>query len=148
MLAITVAPDDRFYIAGRFSLVHETHRISLARLYPSGAVDTSFLDTAFNSFAGLPDADGLFPSGEIQTVSLEPSGDVIIGGTFNRVGGGGGRDIMRPRNNFARLIGGETGGPGNVNWSDTFFGGDEASGALAATLIRTNGVLADNHCPR
>lgn len=142
--ALTVAPDDRFYLGGRFSQIHETHRLGVARLFADGSVDTSFLDTAYNAYAGLPDANGLFPNGEVQAVAIEPSGDVIIGGSFNRVGGGGvSRENFRPRNNFARLIGGETAGPGNISWGDTFFGGDEASGSLIVTLVRTNGNLGD-----
>ena len=44
------------YIGGPFTLYNGTHRLGFARLNPDGSLDTSFLDTAYNQFAGLPRA--------------------------------------------------------------------------------------------
>ena len=51
---ITLQPlDGTIYVGGQFSSFNGTHRLGFTRLYPNGTVDTTFLDTAYNQFAGL-----------------------------------------------------------------------------------------------
>jgi uncharacterized delta-60 repeat protein len=83
------------YIGGQFSTYNGTHRLGFARLYTDGTVDTTFMDTTYNQFAGLPkiysyDAPGVY------TVGVQNDGNVMIGGSFNEVGGG--QAEMNPRN--------------------------------------------------
>src|SRR6185312_13179292 len=76
------------YLGGQFSSYNGTHRLGLARLYTDGTVDTRFMDTVYNQFAGLPkiysyDAPGVYACG----VQNDGNG-VMIGGFFDQVGGG------------------------------------------------------------
>ncbi len=120
---------DRIYVAGQFQQFNQTRRVALARLYSNGTVDTSFLDTAYNQFAGLCNPNATDPRNYLFSVVAQPDGDVLIGGGFARVGGGRlnpsvqtfvndtiaqTRAAYRPRANFARLLGGETVGPGQI----------------------------------
>ena len=41
------------YVGGSFTTFNGTHRLGFTRLYSNGNVDTSFLDTGYNQFAGL-----------------------------------------------------------------------------------------------
>jgi len=41
------------YVGGSFASFNGTHRLGFTRLYTDGTVDTTFLDTAYNQFAGL-----------------------------------------------------------------------------------------------
>ena len=50
---LNLQPDGTIYIAGIFTSYNETRRIALARVLPDGTLDTRFLDTAYNQFAGL-----------------------------------------------------------------------------------------------
>ena len=51
---ITLQPlFDSMYVGGAFSSFNGTHRRGFTRLYSNGTVDTTFLDTAYNQFAGL-----------------------------------------------------------------------------------------------
>jgi len=52
--AVAIQPDKKILLGGQFSSVETVRRIGYARLLPNGWVDTSFLDTSFNQFAGLP----------------------------------------------------------------------------------------------
>ena len=85
---ITLQPlDGTIYVGGQFSSFNGTHRLGFTRLYPNGTVDTTFLDTAYNQFAGLKriyswQAPAVYASG------VQSDGNVIIGGTFDQVGGG------------------------------------------------------------
>lgn len=182
--AITLQPDGTILIGGDFISLNQTRRIGLARLFSNGSLDTSFLDTAYNQFAGVinhyhnPDAINLadYPQGNhrnsINAIALEAGGDVIIGGNFLRVGGGAYRhanpsDIqnsdgiygvdraaehgiyynarmdIHPRSNVARLIGGVTPGPGNIEFAYDHYSVDKSGGSLFVTLVRTNGNLGD-----
>jgi uncharacterized delta-60 repeat protein/uncharacterized repeat protein (TIGR01451 family) len=142
--SISLQPDQNIIIAGRFSVYNETRRMSIARLFTDGTLDTSFMDTAYNQYAGLPkhyyDA-GIESHGFVFSTAIQNDGKVIIGGGFDRVGGGGDRDDIRNRSNFARLIGGATPGPGNVQLAQSSYTADENGGPLFVTLTRTNGIL-------
>src|SRR5665213_1205361 len=51
---ITLKPlDGTMYVGGAFSSFNGTHRLGFTRLYSNGTVDTTFMDTAYNQFAGL-----------------------------------------------------------------------------------------------
>ena len=78
----------QIYVGGPFTEINGTHRLGFARLNADGTVDTSFLDSSYNQFAGLPrllygDAPGVVYSSAVQT-----DGNIIIGGSFLEVGGG------------------------------------------------------------
>jgi uncharacterized delta-60 repeat protein len=75
------------YVGGQFSSFNGTHRLGFTRLYSNGTVDTTFMDTAYNQFAGLKkiysyDLPGVYAS------DVQSDGNVMIGGSFNQVGGG------------------------------------------------------------
>ena len=107
-------------LAGMFRNVNQTRRVGLARLLDYGPLDTSFMDTAYNQFAGLvnlyfdPLDPFIDPRGVILATARQPDGNIIIAGQFEGVGGGYTRDDVRYRRNIARIIGGETPGPGNL----------------------------------
>lgn len=79
--------DGTIYVGGFFSEFNGTHRRGFTRLYANGTVDTTFMDTAYNQFAGLKRiySDDL-PG--VVACSVESTGNVLIGGAFNQVGGG------------------------------------------------------------
>src|ERR1051326_7479865 len=142
--SILLQPDLKIVISGVFSSYNETRRMSIARLFPDGTLDTSFMDTAYNQYAGLPkhyyDA-GAEPHGFIFSAAIQSDGNIVIAGGFDRVGGGGNRDDVRNRNNFARLIGGATPGPGNIQLAQSSYNADENGGPVFITMNRINGNL-------
>ncbi|HZF01516.1 MAG TPA: Calx-beta domain-containing protein [Methylomirabilota bacterium] len=142
--SITPQNNGTIYVGGTFTSFNGTHRLGFTRLYSDGTVDTTFLDTAYNQFAGLPRIYFGDPLGRVLACGVQGDGNVMIGGSFNLVGGGQvnrhvkdnldlaygidesfadlnlwaepkSRDGVRIRNNVARLIGGATPGPGNVS---------------------------------
>jgi uncharacterized delta-60 repeat protein/uncharacterized repeat protein (TIGR01451 family) len=139
-------------IGGLFTTYNQTRRVGIARIYSDGTIDTTFMDTAYNQFAGLPN-HYFNPQVETRnfvfTISLDPTNmpngtiltDIIIGGGFTRVGGGFARDDIRNRNNFARLVGGGTPGPGNIQLDRDAYSVDENGGTLFLRMVRTNGFL-------
>jgi uncharacterized delta-60 repeat protein len=172
--AITVDPNGNILIGGDFTTVNQVRRVGVARLFPDGSLDTSFMDTAYNQFAGVinhyhnPDAVNTndYPQGNfrnsIKSIALEAGGNVIVGGNFLQVGGGSyghsgsidsvvrtanngiidnGRMDVHPRSNVARLIGGATPGPGNMEFSYNNYTVDKDAGTLFVSLVRTNGNL-------
>jgi uncharacterized repeat protein (TIGR01451 family)/uncharacterized delta-60 repeat protein len=98
---ISAQPDGTMYVGGLFTTFNGTHRLGFTRLYADGTVDTSFLDTAYNQFAGLhrkyydkqwtdpvnpdPVPD---PRPFVAASQVLPDGNVVIGGGFSQVGGG------------------------------------------------------------
>lgn len=139
--AIAVDDTGKILIGGYFTGYNQTRRVFLARLLDDGSLDTEFLDTAYNHNSGFPNPDGFAPNGNLNTIALDQSGNVLVGGAFSLVGGGPTRVATKPRNNIAKLVGGGTPGPGNLQFSDLTFGVDENGGALAATVTRSNGNL-------
>jgi uncharacterized delta-60 repeat protein len=140
VLSLFVLGDSTILVGGSFTRFNQSRRTFLTRLLPEGPVDTSFLDTAFNQFAGFPNSTGFAPSGEIRAISVDTNANVVVGGAFSRVGGGISRVDFRPRNNLARLHGGSTPGPGNVDLFQPIFGADEDAGLLSLVLRRENGT--------
>ena len=168
---ITLQPlDGTMYVGGQFSSFNGTHRLGFTRLYPNGTVDTTFLDTAYNQFAGLKkiysdDTPAVYTSG------VQSDGNVMIGGTFYQVGGGQAspsvrnylddqqgipegfgdpnlwvepksRDGVRNRHSIARLIGGSTPGPGNISMSPPSpYSVNRSQPSKSVYFVRTNGIL-------
>jgi uncharacterized delta-60 repeat protein len=73
--AMIVQPDGKIIIGGGFNRVNDMSFNGLARLNPNGSVDTSF----------LPTISGGFPP--VQTLALQPNGQILVGGNFSQVGG-------------------------------------------------------------
>ena len=102
IFAITLDPAGNILIGGDFTTYNQTRRVGIARLFSYGSLDTSFMDTAYNQFAGLinhyhnPNAVNTndYPQGNqrnyVSSIAVEPTGsnNVIIAGNFLRVGGG------------------------------------------------------------
>jgi uncharacterized delta-60 repeat protein len=162
---------DAIYVGGAFASFNGTHRLGFARLYVNGTLDTTFMDTAYNQFAGLK----RIYSTEVWSVlvsAVQSDGNVLIGGSFNQVGGGQAnpnicntlddemglyglesfadtnlwvepktRDGVRNRSGLARLIGGATPGPGNLGLNQTSFSANKSQSSLSVSLVRTNGML-------
>jgi len=176
--AITLQPDGRIFIGGAFLNVNGTRRVGVARLFTDGKVDTGFMDTAYNHFAGIfthysteiPD-----PIVEVRnslfTLALQADGNLMIGGSFHQVGGGRlhtsiqtnnfdfmrdpqpqydevldgtfgySRQAYRNRYNIARLLGGDTDGPGNVGFVASNTAIDESAGFVSVRTVRERGTL-------
>lgn len=139
--SVVTQGDNKILIGGSFWQYNSSRRVFVARLFPEGSLDTSFMDPAYNQYAGFPGTNWLVPEGYVRTVALDQSGGVLVGGLFSRVGGGNSRTDIHPRANFARLNGGATPGPGNISFDDRTFGGDENGGGVQMLVGRTNGTL-------
>ena len=127
------------------------------------------MDTAYNQFAGLKRIFSTDTPAVLST-AIQPDGNILIGGSFNQVGGGQAltnavnslddelfigesfadpnlwvepktRDGVRNRSGFARLIGGATPGPGNVGFNQSTFSANKSQTSLSVSLVRTNGDL-------
>jgi uncharacterized delta-60 repeat protein len=148
------------YLGGAFTSYNGTHRLGFARLNQDGSLDTSFLDTAYNQFAGLTRVFFDDTPGTVFTAGVQSDGNVMIGGSFDQVGGGQfsplvrtndedlniwpepkQRDGVRNRSNVARLIGGSTTGPGNISMAYNNYAANKSQSSLFVTLVRTNGTL-------
>ena len=139
--SITLAQDGGVYLGGLFTSFNGTRRFGVARLYGNGVLDTTFMDTAYNQFAGLPRGGLNDPVNHVQDMALDANGHLIIGGSFNKVGGGYTRDSIRNQWNVTRLVGGATPGPGNIGLTHAGYSGDENIGELFIQMGRTNGRL-------
>ena len=136
---IALQPDGGILLGGTFTSVNQTRRISIARLLTDGELDTSFMDTAYNQFAGLinPYYDpNVTPANPVYDMVLQPDGNILIGGLFTQVGGDNERNIIHPRSNAARLIGSATAGPGNIALRFTSYSADASSGGASSTVYR------------
>ena len=137
-------PGGAIMLSGSFRSVNQTRRVGMARLFSNGTVDTSFMDVAYNQFAGIitlynsPDAE---PPTVILATDSQPDGNVIIGGQFARIGGGTTRDDVRFRNNVARIVGGSTPGPGNLEFVLGNDFADDIGGDHFIQMMRNNGNL-------
>jgi uncharacterized delta-60 repeat protein len=147
------------YVGGQFTEYNSTHRLGLARINADGTIDTTFLDTAYNQFAGLTREYFSDAVGSVLTSVVQTNGDVLIGGSFEQVGGGEfdsqvrptayvgaftstiTRDAVRNHSNIARLHGGATAGPGNVALDFNSYSVNESASSLFVALVRTNGFL-------
>ena len=82
--------DGKFIIGGLFTSYNETARTNLARLFSNGALDTSFMDTAYNQRAG-PTNNSPIVRSHINDLAIQTDGLVLLGGTFTAIGGSHGR---------------------------------------------------------
>jgi len=157
--SILLQTNGEILVGGDLTTFNQTRRVGLARLFTDGSVDTSFMDSAYNEFAGVPNRyfnpDAVatnFPTSNtrnaIYALAQEAGGNVIIGGSFTRVGGGYTREDIHPRSNVARLVGGVTPGPGNLQlvpdttdaYGNKYYEMNNGS-THYITLTRTNGNL-------
>jgi uncharacterized delta-60 repeat protein len=175
--SVTPRSDGTIYVGGQFSSFNGTHRLGFTRLYANGTLDTTFMDTAYNQFAGLkriysdpfPNAAPL-DTPTVYACGIQSDGNVMIGGSFDQVGGGQAnpnvcntlddelgiqesfgdtnlwvepktRDGVRNRSSIARLIGGSTPGPGNISLQPPFSANKSQTSISTVGLVRTNGVL-------
>jgi uncharacterized delta-60 repeat protein/uncharacterized repeat protein (TIGR01451 family) len=153
--SIAIQRDGKSLIGGVFTKYDNTRRVGLARIFTNGVLDTSFLDTAYNQFAGLINSFSFEPANFVNTIlpySSLTNEYVLIGGSFTHLGGNAissppgyarvwTRQDRRNRYNVARLIGGYTPGPGNAQFAFPNYTVDENSGSLAVTLQRVDGRL-------
>jgi uncharacterized delta-60 repeat protein/uncharacterized repeat protein (TIGR01451 family) len=163
---IAINADGSVYVGGEFTRFNGTHRMGFVRLFSDGTVDTGFLDTAYNQFAGLHRRRLSDPPSAVFASAVQPDGNVLIGGFFGQVGGGQAnthihsdpndppdtydldvwtepkaRDGIRNRGNVARLLGGSTPGPGNVGLMYNSYSASESQGSLSVGIVRVNGTL-------
>ena len=161
---IRLHPDGRIYIGGVFTSYNDTRRWGLALLRTDGTLDTRFMDSAYNQFAGLPRQYAFQSKPFIKALALQADGNLVVGGSFTNLGGNHCRAIndgvsFRPvwtrqdktvRYNIARLIGtwGVTGGtpnpqqgPGNVEFAFDAYSVDENQGSMPLTMTRVDGLL-------
>jgi uncharacterized delta-60 repeat protein len=159
----TVSSYNVIYVGGSFTSYNGTRRVGFARLYNDGTLDTSFLDTAYNQFAGLVRIYST-NTPTVFTCGVQSDGNVMIGGSFSQVGGGefstlvGSNSVppnydsnvwperndragIRNRANIARLIGGATTGPGNIGLQPGGYSSPRSGQVLYVNLVRTNGTL-------
>lgn len=174
VLSLDVQPDGKTLAGGLFTSFNSTRRVGLLRLNLNGTLDTSFMDTAYNQFAGVPaplmklnplnqenfiQALAAYRQTNInvfvvtnvtdagvtnytQLTNYTKTDYVYIGGNFKMVGGGFRREDTRSRYNFMRLIGGETPGPGNIEFKLDNYNIDEDGNKKFITMQRVNGSLA------
>jgi uncharacterized delta-60 repeat protein/uncharacterized repeat protein (TIGR01451 family) len=83
-----IATNYLIYAGGSFTSFNGTRRLGFARLYTDGTLDTTFLDTAYNQFAGLPRIYFQDTPASVYTCGVQSDGNVMIAGSFNEVGGG------------------------------------------------------------
>ena len=133
--AVLGQPDGSTFVGGQFTLFNGTARTNLARLYPDGTLDTGFLDNYYNQ--RQPGAD------QFVTSLAVLANRVLIGGGFAKVGGGASSADVLPRFRIARLFGGATPGPGNLEFDVLDYSVDEnvLGGLVTITVRRVNGVL-------
>jgi uncharacterized delta-60 repeat protein len=154
---IQLQTNGEIMVGGNLTAFNQTRRYGLALLFADGSVDTSFMDSAYNAYAGL--SNPYFNPAAVATnfpylnplnyntrnyvfaIAPDVTGNVLIGGSFARVGGGYNREDVRYRNNVTRLIGGATPGPGNMQFYASQYQFNNNSGSNYVSLIRTNGNL-------
>ena len=164
IFSILLQPNsDEIMVGGQFTSFNNTRRLGIARLFNSGWVDTSFLDTAYNQFAGFinhyynvaavntNDTPAQFNSvNVVAAMGYDSSGNIVVGGSFTRVGGGSTRDEIHFQQNLTRLVlaptpGPEPGGvgnnPGNIGLTVNNYSVGDTANKLFLTLDRQNGSL-------
>lgn len=154
ILAVTLDNFGKALVGGPFTSYNGTRRMGLARLRLDGTLDTSFLDTGYNQFAGFIKTYSFDPPNFVAAIALQPDGNVMVGGSFTNVGGNPSiraplrnawtvftRADKQVRWNIARLHGGATPGPGNAEFdTDEYFVNENASIA-SVQLQRSDGRL-------
>ena len=154
---------------GRFTEFNTSRRIGMARLRYDGKLDTTFMDTAYNQFAGVPTTHSNDPLNFIRAMAYNQvfntaTFDIVtitngvtnvtqrtfsktldhlyVGGHFQRIGAPiNERDQMIPRQNFARVMADLTQGPGLVQFKEPNFFANENDGFTFITTTREDGHL-------
>ena len=152
--ALTLDANQKAIVGGPFTSYNGTRRMGLARLRYDGTVDTSFLDTAYNQFAGLVNAFSFEPPNYVNSIAVQPDGNIMLGGSFKSIGGNPSftadvpnqyqrftRSDKRVRYNIARVLGGATPGPGNTEFEVDDYTVDENGGIASLKLQRVDGRL-------
>ncbi len=142
--SVALQPDGGVLLAGIFTTFNQTRRVGIARLFSNGMMDTSFMDTAYNQFAGVITHywnQNVEPHNFIFAMGLQTDGNILVGGSFPRIGGGFARDAVRNNQNLARLVGGSTPGPGNIGLVYQNYSANQTDEQLFITMVRTNGHL-------
>ncbi len=169
--SLVVQPDGNILAGGQFTMYNGVRRVGMARLLggqggqagEAGWLDTSFMDPAYNQFAGVINhyyntnaynTNDYPPSNDrnqILSMGLQTNGDIVIGGSFDRVGGGFTRTDVHNHQNVARIIGAPTVGPelkpalgnypGNIGVTQNPYTVDDTGFQLFVTLDRVNGSL-------
>ena len=162
--SVLIEPTGNIDIGGQFTVFNTVRRVGMARLFPNGWLDTYFMDTAYNQYAGLINHyyntwavnpnDAPAENNQrnyINAMALDSTGNLLIGGSFVRIGGGFTRDDVRIRLNMARVItasntgpepqGGTGNCPGNITLTLNPYTVDDTAGKLYVGLDRTNGSL-------
>lgn len=163
IFSVVVQPDQNILIGGQFTSFDSTRRMAYARLLNNGWVDTSFMDTSYNQFAGLINSyyntnaynPNDYPNpynyrNAVYAMGLQNDGNIVIGGSFERVGGGSTRTDVHTHLNVARVIGLATPGPenggigndpGNVTLTESTYSADDSANKLYVQIDRVNGSL-------
>lgn len=116
VVCVAVQPDGRIVIGGNFGSVGGQARNRIARLNADGTLDTGF-DPNVQISSG---------SSVVQVIALQGGGGIIVGGTFDAVGG-------VTRHNLARL---------NTDGSlDAGFDPNVSSSVIALALQRTGKIM-------
>jgi uncharacterized repeat protein (TIGR01451 family)/uncharacterized delta-60 repeat protein len=90
VFSVAQQDDGKFIIGGLFTSYNETARTNLARLFSNGALDTSFMDSAYNQRAGPTNNSPIIRS-HINDLDIQTDGHVLLGGAFTAMGGSHGR---------------------------------------------------------
>ncbi|HON07741.1 MAG TPA: Calx-beta domain-containing protein, partial [Verrucomicrobiota bacterium] len=161
--------DERAYIGGKFTSFNLTRRMGMVLLRSDGTLDTTFMDTAYNQFAGLIKTFSFEPNHFVRSIALQADGNLMIGGSFTNIGGNFAsylnnngtyapvwtRQDKVVRMNVARLIGtwgtttnsdgtvtdNPSQGPGNIEFITDNYYIDENQPVMNITLMRVEGDM-------
>jgi uncharacterized delta-60 repeat protein len=148
VFGIAVHPNGELVCVGDFTAYNQTPRRNIARLYPDGTLDTSFLDSYYNQMQ--PGTDQFITSIAIEPSEPDKMGNYIIGGGFSVIGGGVSASNVIYRYNFCRIIGSDNtppspNMPGNIEFTRQEFSVDEnaSTGFVQLDLRRINGYVGN-----
>jgi uncharacterized delta-60 repeat protein len=108
--------DGKIVVGGGFNFMGGLQRPNIARLNVNGSADTSFPATVASS-------TGAYPS--VSAVLVQPDGNIVIAGQFDRVNGS-------TRRNLARLT-------TNGSLDSAYFSNAGTNGPIHAALLQPNG---------
>jgi hypothetical protein len=114
--AMTVQPDGKVVIGGRFANVNGQPRQNLARLNSDGSLDANFLAGGSNGVDGT-----------VFALACDKQGNILVGGNFNAV-----QDTSR--RNFVRLL-------PNGQLDSSFASGQSPNGAVHAIALSPKGNI-------
>lgn len=153
--SVVLQPNGEVLVGGQFRNFNTTRRLGVCRLLTNGWVDTGFMDTAYNQYAGLINSyynQSVEPVHAAYALAVQPDGNIVVGGSFTNIGGGSARDAINSQINVTRLIGASTAGPmtggggigncpGNITLTQNPYTVNDTAGKFFVTLDRVNGSL-------